>query len=151
MHNYNDLISMHFRLGDYVNKQNYHPVMEIEYYKKSIQHIIDTTKKQNLKILYFCEKEDIQQVNVVIEQLHVLFTECKFIRVNNNIEDWEQMIMMSLCQHNIIANSTFSWWGAYFNTNSNKIVCYPEVWFGPALYKSSVKDLCPNSWCKITC
>jgi len=61
------------------------------------------------------------------------------------------MLMMSLCQHNIIPNSTFSWWGAYFNSNTEKIVCYPDVWFGPAVSKRIVDDLFPESWTKISC
>lgn len=55
---------------------------------------------------------------------------------------------MSLCNHNIIANSTFSWWGAYFNINPEKIVCYPNVWFGSEC-NNSTQDLFPKNWVKI--
>jgi hypothetical protein len=55
---------------------------------------------------------------------------------------------MSLCKHNIIANSSFSWWGAYFNENLEKIVCYPSVWFGKNV-EHNVVDLFPNRWVKI--
>ena len=55
---------------------------------------------------------------------------------------------MSCCQHNIIANSTFSWWGAYFNSNNNKIVCYPDTWFQPSVIHNT-KDLFPDEWNKI--
>ena len=56
------------------------------------------------------------------------------------------MLLMSLTSHNIIANSTFSWWGAYFNNNSDKIVCYPRIWNGSNI---NVKDLIPETWIKI--
>jgi len=149
LHNYKQLVSMHFRIGDYKYKQNYHPIMGIEYYKHSIDTIIATLNNPELKILYFCEEQDREDVNIMIEQLQKNYEQCKFIKVDSTIPDWEQMLMMSLCEHNIIANSTFSWWGAYFNSNPDKIVCYPDVWFGSANSHISVRDLFPESWTKV--
>ena len=56
--------------------------------------------------------------------------------------------MISLCQNNIISNSTFSWWGAYFNENKEKIICYPSLWFRPDI-NNSTEDLFPEYWIKI--
>jgi hypothetical protein len=56
---------------------------------------------------------------------------------------------MSSCKHNIIANSTFSWWGAYLNENNDKIVCYPSLWFGNELQNKDTCDLFLDNWKKI--
>ena len=142
------LISMHFRLGDYKMLPDYHPIMTYKYYFNCIQHIISTTNNPELHILYFCEKDDNTVVHKTIKMLSVAFPVCKFIKAVDTITDWEQLLMMSCCHHNIIANSTFSWWGAYFNRYGDKIVCYPSVWFGPK-NPVSTADLFPMSWNKI--
>jgi hypothetical protein len=148
--NYKSMVSMHFRLGDYKLLQEFHPIMKIEYYKNSIEHIVEKTNNKNLKILYFSEKKDATLVDETINNLKNLFPDCIFIKAFDYAEDWEQMLMMSLCSHNIIANSTFSWWSAYFNSNKDKIVCYPAVWFGPRLIDvNNTRDLFPDGWIKI--
>ena len=144
------LLSIHFRLGDYKMLPDYHPIMTYKYYFNCIQHIISTTNSQELHILYFCEKDDNTVVHKTIKMLSVAFPVCKFIKAVDTITDWEQLLMMSCCHHNIIANSTFSWWGAYFNRYTDKIVCYPSVWFGPK-NPVSTADLFPVSWTKIIC
>jgi len=150
MQNYTSLVSMHFRLGDYKLLQDFHPIMKLEYYKNSIQYIIEKTNHNNLKILYFSEKKDELLVDENINKLKEIFPYCIFIKAFDYAADWEQMLMMSLCSHNIIANSTFSWWGAYFNSNKEKIVCYPDVWFGPRLINvNDTGDLFPEDWIKI--
>ena len=144
------MISMHFRLGDYKQLQDCHPVLPYEYYRNSLRYLLNTTRKKDWTILYFCEKADNEEVFASIKQLQLEFPELVFIKQDDSVEDWKQMLMMSVCEHNIIANSTFSWWSAYFNSNVDKIVCYPEIWFGPALKeKNNTKDLFPNEWTKI--
>jgi len=142
-------ISLHFRVGDYKHIQNCHPLMPINYYINSIKYIVDKTNREKWNILYFCQQEDNTIVNSNIQNLKVVFPEVIFTKVDDDIDDWKQMLLMSCCKHNIIANSTFSWWGAYFNDNADKIVCYPNMWFGPAL-KHNTKDLFPNTWNKIS-
>lgn len=142
-------ISMHFRLGDYKVKQDYHPIMSYDYYEKSLMHLmLNYPLHKKVNVLYFCEKEDNDTVKKTVDKLSQLFHDFTFTKVDDNIEDWKQMLIMSNCNHNIIANSTFSWWGAYFNFYSNKIVCYPSLWFGPAV-KFDNSAMYPEDWVKI--
>jgi hypothetical protein len=150
----NNYISMHFRIGDYKYIQDYHPLTTYEYYENSLNNFIKIKNFQDinidnlsLTILYFCEDKDIDDVLLIINKLKIKFNNFNFKRAPE-LEDWEQMLLMSLCENNIIANSSFSWWGAYFNNNKNKIVFYPNIWFG-SLANHNTKDLCPKNWYKI--
>lgn len=60
-------------------------------------------------------------------------------------EDWEEMYLMSCCKNNIIANSSFSWWGAFLNQNKEKIVVTPKKWMNDNVGK----DICPKEWIRI--
>ena len=145
-------ISMHFRIGDYKKIQHFHPLATYEYYERALMHIksVINPPDNNVRftIMYFCEDVDIEDVLTTINKLQTVFPEYSFIRGENSLEDWEQMLLMSCCYHNIIANSSFSWWSAYFNSNEDKIICYPSVWFGPSA-NNDTKDLCPPEWVKI--
>lgn len=144
----NNCISMHFRIGDYKKIQEYHPLAKYEYYRNSL-NLIKNKSDRSYDILYFCEDTDIDDVTKTINRLENEFPDYKFIRGDNSLEDWEQMLFMSCCHHNIIANSSFSWWGAYFNCWTDKIVCYPSIWFGEKSIHNT-KDLCPPEWNRIS-
>jgi len=142
-------ISMHFRIGDYKKIQECHPLTTYNYYENALEHIKTATNDQTkYNILFFCEEVDIEDVNNTICKLQQKFPEYSFTRGDNTLEDWRQLLLMSCCHHNIIANSSFSWWGAYLNSRQDKIVCYPSVWFGRAL-RHDTKDVCPGEWVKI--
>ena len=126
-------VSMHFRLGDYKKVPDYHPIMSVEYYKKSLQYIINKLE-YTPNVLYFCEDDDTDDVNETIQDLKNEFPTVEFERASNELDDWKQMLLMSCCNHNIVANSSFSWWGAYLNKNPDKIVCYPSIWFGSKIF-----------------
>jgi hypothetical protein len=144
-----ETISMHFRLDDYKDIQDRHPIMPYEYYRNAVVHMIGSIHSERLiKILCFYQEGDSAEVGQMIDQLSAEFEFIVFQHIDHSIEDWKQLLLMSCCQHNIIANSTFSWWGAYFNERSDKIVCYPSTWFGPRLHHN-IKDLFPNTWTKI--
>jgi hypothetical protein len=149
-----NLISMHFRLGDYKRLPDYHPILSVEYYIQSLNKIFETLEKKDVenktyRVLFFCEKEDNEDVQMKIEVLKKEFPTIGFIKADDSIEDWKQMLIMSCCKHNIIANSSFSWWGGHFNIDKEKIVCYPKVWFGPKMSHHNLDDLFPPSWNKI--
>lgn len=139
-------ISIHFRMGDYKTVSHVYPILAFSYYEKAIRLIIEKTEKSDFNMIYFCEDADLMDVLEIINSLKEEFRECNFIRCPEHLEDWEQMLLMSCCSHNIIANSSFSWWGAYLNTgNKNQIVCYPERWFQDEAGHNT-RDLCPKEW-----
>ena len=151
--NLQNCISMHFRIGDYKKIQHVHPIMTKNYYYKALNFIKNNYSNNKFKytVIYFCEDSDLEHVNSIIDYLQEEFKEHKlfdFVRGENSLSDWEQLLFMSCCHDNIIANSSFSWWAAYFNSWEDKIVCYPSTWFGPSA-PHNTKDLCPNSWHKI--
>jgi len=142
-------ISMHFRLGDYINIQDNHPLMPITYYSKALTYILN--KRPNIttkRVLYFCQDIDNKTVSHMINTMQSVYLNVEFVKVDDSISDWEQMLLMSNCDDNIIANSTFSWWGGFFNNNITRVVCYPFIWFGPAL-THNVNDLFPSDWQQI--
>jgi hypothetical protein len=150
-------ISLHFRIGDYVKYKDTHPILSISYYVNAIQYIKKEIKEQQkinkeenhfpFSIIVFFQEEDEDIINNNISILQEKFPEINFIKRPTGLEDWEEMLYMSCCQHHIIANSTFSWWGAFFNPRQ-KIVCYPSKWFGNRL-NHDTKDLFPENWIKI--
>jgi hypothetical protein len=150
-------ISMHFRIGDYKKLSDHYIILKENYYINAINYLLEKTqldnvnianKSKNIKILYFCENQDVEDVENIITILKLKFSIVKFERADPTLEDWEQLILMSLCRNNIIANSTFSWWGAYLNTYRNRKVIYPDAWFGS---KSNhyTSDLFPTNWIQV--
>lgn len=148
-----DYIAIHFRMGDYKKLRHYHPVMNYEYYHDALTYIMENKPKTSkTRALYFCESEDNEYVAGKIGKLHSTFPDIDFVKVDDTIEDYEQVLIMSCLTHYIIPNSTFSWWGAYFNESNDKIVCYPSVWFGEAYeHTHDSSDLIPPEWVKIKC
>ena len=147
--NLKNCISMHFRIGDYKKIQHVHPLATQNYYQEALKFIQEKNPDTPYTIYYFCEDQDIEDVIPIIRELSLFYSLYRFEKGTKQLSDWEQLLFMSCCNHNIIANSTFSWWAAYFNSWEDKIVCYPSVWFGPSADHNTM-DLCPESWNKIS-
>lgn len=124
--------SIHIRHGDYVDKKDHHPVCSLDYYKKGVEIIGGS------KFLIFSDD---------IEWCKLNFKGESFIFVENEL-DYIDLYLMSMCPNNIIANSTFSWWGAWLNNSVNKIVIAPKQWFGSAK-RLNTDDVIPEEWIQI--
>jgi hypothetical protein len=126
--------SIHIRRGDYVNYPNIHPTQSLEYYKQSIDILKDKTD------LFIVFSDDINwcKENLILENIVYIDDE----------KDYIELYLMSLCDNNITANSSFSWWGGWLNENPNKIVIGPLKWFGNDIHHNK-GDILPNNWIKL--
>lgn len=125
--------SVHLRCGDYIGRDNHHPIMNKDYYQKAFEAINVSN------YLVFSDTID------YAKQIFSEFKDINFTYIENN-HAFEDMYLMSSCQNNILANSSFAWWAAYINKNNNKVIA-PSNWFGTA-YNGQwrLDDLIPNDW-----
>ena len=124
--------SIHVRRGNYVERQDFHPLQTIEYYKKAISIIGE-------EALFLIFSDDIEWCKINLD-----FIKNK-IFISGNL-DYQDLYLMSMCNHNIIANSSFSWWGAWLNKHINKAVIYPSFWFNNGPDSSQIGG---ENWIKI--
>lgn len=141
-------VSIHFRRQDYVNKvavAEVHGTCSLVYYETALAVL---TKKYSSLVFYVFTDDPIW-VNKYFILRHT--NNYSMILVNNNhgIDSWKDMYLMSICKHNIIANSSFSWWGAWLNPNPEKTVIAPTRWFADRNVYAFEKDIVPDSWIKI--
>lgn len=139
-----DFVSIHIRRGDYVKYHTAFPPIDRRYINPAIKFFKDLGHN---KFLVF--SDDIAWCKGYLNSR--VFDGCKF-EYSENRNEIEDLTLMSHCKHNIICNSTFSWWGAWLNQNKNKIVVSPHEragnWFGQRV-KLDTSTLIPNSWYKI--
>jgi hypothetical protein len=136
-------VSVHVRRGDYVNNAETTKVitsLDLEYYFDSKKHLEKTLQKP---INYFVFSDDIEWVKTKFTS----FADVTYVDKSFGNSDVDDMYLMSCCKHNIIANSSFSWWAAWLNSNSNKIVIAPKKWFNVA--NLTANDLVPDNWIRI--
>jgi len=112
-------VSMHVRRGDYLEREQ-KVLSDTKYYKKSLQKIIE--REKDIKIYVFSDDIEWCKENFKFK------LPAEFVDTNENREHYKDIILMKSCQHNIVANSTFSLWGAMLNNNNEKIVTGPKQW-----------------------
>jgi hypothetical protein len=111
-------------MGDYKTKQLHHPIMNYEYFERALHHIVTKDSSVNEgRVLYFCEQEDNAFVTAHIHRLQANHPAIEFQKVDDQIPDYDQLLIMSCCSHNIMANSTFSWWSAFLKSDPKSVSC----------------------------
>jgi hypothetical protein len=135
-------VSIHVRRGDYVSNpetRRVHGVCNLDYYKQCISLIAEKITYPHL----FVFSDD---PGWVTDNLRFDYP-TTFVTHNDAAKNYEDLRLMSMCKHHIIANSSFSWWGAWLNANPNKIVLAPRRWFNdPGI---DTRDLLPDGWIKV--
>ena len=134
-------VSLHIRRGDYVSNQKTnqtHGTCDLDYYQRCITEI----EKEVENPYFFVFSDEIEWVKENLKINHP----AEYVDQNTGDKSYEDMRLMSQCKHNVIANSSFSWWGAWLNSYPDKIVFAPKRWF--ASDKHNTKDLIPEGWKK---
>jgi hypothetical protein len=132
--------SVHFRRGDYVSNStvnNIHGICDLDYYERAVNLLKE--KYGDLLLIVFSDDQQWVRQNFKSD-LQIYF-------VDDNYRASEEILLMSLCKHNIIANSTFSWWGAWLNQHKEKTVIAPQKWFSTT--ERNTNDLLPASWIRM--
>lgn len=135
-------VSVHIRRGDYVTKSRYNKTYAhctVKYYENAVDYI--AKKFPNPHIYIFSDDTDWIKENIKFPY------ETEYVTHNIGQNSFEDIRLMSNCKHNVIANSTFSWWGAWLNQNSEKIVVCPDVWFQDSRIVQT--DIYPKEWIRI--
>ena len=133
--------SIHVRRGDYLNYPDIHPQQPEDYWHKA-QLVIEKNNNINTYIVFS------DDITWCINNKQLFNKTGKRVVFMQGRTDMDDFIAMTLCHHNIITNSTFSWWGAWLNKNTNKVVVMPKLWFGPK-HPSNAQDVQAEGWIKL--
>lgn len=133
-------VCIHIRRGDYVENPHtnqVHGILPVEYYAKAIQMIRDSLNSPSFFI--FSDDPKWLREQAIFKGMNIIS--------NTKNKDWEEMYLMSQCSHHIIANSSFSWWGAWLAENPDQIVIAPKKWFNDESFERT--DKIPDDWIRI--
>ena len=129
-------VSLHVRRGDYLLPQfwdNIGCMCTLEYYLTAV----DELRKRVANPHFYVFSDDLPWVRENIPLDHAVYVDC-----NSGSDSWQDMMLMSCCRHNVLGNSTFSWWGAWLNPNPEKTVVAPKKWFA----NSDTPYILPQEW-----
>ncbi|PKI12857.1 alpha-1,2-fucosyltransferase [Colwellia sp. 12G3] len=129
-------VSIHVRRGDYVQHKAFGGICDLSYYQRAVEKI--NALVENPAFIVFSDDIPWCKENLNLEQ-------AKFVDWNSGDNSYRDMQLMSLCKHNIIANSSFSWWGAWLNANENKKVICPDKW----VHYTKATGVLPSEWLKV--
>lgn len=135
--------SVHVRRGDYVDNKHIsevHGACTLEYYTRAMSTLTEKLKTPT----FFIFSDDIEWVKTYIQGENIVYIDSAESR-----HPQEDIYLMSLCQHNIIANSSFSWWGAWLNLNEAKTVVAPRRWFLDEKQNSEAEFITPSDWLRV--
>ncbi|MDR0988018.1 MAG: alpha-1,2-fucosyltransferase [Prevotellaceae bacterium] len=132
-------VSIHLRRGDYLagpHKEGFASCCSADYYRRAMAYIQERVESP----VYFVFSDDIAfaKANLKAARIH-------FVDGNHRADSWQDMFLMSRCRHNIVANSTFSWWGAFLNGNPDKTVIAPKRWWSFL----ETDDVVPDEWVRL--
>ncbi|WP_420581910.1 alpha-1,2-fucosyltransferase [Reichenbachiella sp.] len=133
--------SIHIRRGDYLSNQktnSVHGLCDLNYYKKAMDKLENIVEIES----YYVFSDDILWAKENLKSRKELI----FVDHNDASSNFEDLVLMSKCSHHIIANSSFSWWGAWLNENEQKITVAPKKWFADESKDSS--RIIPKNWIK---
>jgi hypothetical protein len=141
----NNSVSVHIRRGDYIGLEHFFRILPIEYYTDAIHnmsnHIIEP-------VFYFFSNDLDWVKGNIPQQNNFVFVNLRQYPGYDGEDDIEDFYLMKNCNNNIIANSSFSWWAAYLNTNDQKQIIAPEIWYNDPFWQGTMskKHICPSSW-----
>jgi len=140
--NIKESVSLHIRRGDYVDNErtnSVHGVCSLDYYERAVELVSNRLDKPH----FFVFSDDLEWAKANMDFIEKV----TFVQLGKTVPDHEEMYLMSQCKHHIIANSSFSWWGAWLNKNPAKIVVAPKRWFKDKSINTS--DLIPDAWIRL--